>query len=156
MLTFSTTIPYVHIDRKGPSRGCKSLQGDDSIGIRSFSHIVGGLVEPHWNRHYVKHRQQWMVIVILAIQVHINSQINTSYKVQNHEVCDCHISYTTPTPHTTTLKENHWEVLKSTSLTKGEPRRALSVKFRLSVCDIISYLSMMVHVIHCINAVCAR
>ena len=103
MLTFSTSIPCVHIDIKVPSRDCKCLQGDDSIGIHSFSHIVGGLVEPHWNRYYVKHRQQWMVIVILAIQLHITTKsTRTRYNTM-------YVLHATPTPHTATVLENHWE-----------------------------------------------
>ena len=53
MLTISTSILCRHPDIKGLSTDCKCFQGDDSIGIYSFSHMVGGLVELHWNRYYV-------------------------------------------------------------------------------------------------------
>ena len=43
--------------------------------------------------------------IIIGYSIAHNGQINT------YEVCDCHISHATPTPYTTTLMENHWEVL---------------------------------------------
>ena len=93
---------FIPIDIKRPSRDCKCFQGDDSIGIHSFSHIVGGLTEPHWNKYYVKHRQQWMVLSYWLFNcMHIIAKSAcTRHKTM-------YVLHATPTPHTPTL----WKII---------------------------------------------